>query len=89
MHEIKPVEGMVLVFDAAVHVHATAGAGITLDRGIGVDDLELLGVGGDAELVASDDRHLGEHRALRLPALGAAAYVIVGNIALEAHGHGR
>jgi hypothetical protein len=50
MHEIEAVERMRLVLDAAVHMHAAAGAGMTLDGRVGVDDLQLLRMGGDLDL---------------------------------------
>jgi hypothetical protein len=42
MDEVEPVERVTLVLDAAVHVHAAAGAGIALNRRVAVDDLQLL-----------------------------------------------
>jgi len=52
VHEVESVERMVAVLDAAVHVHAAAGAGVALNRGFRVDDLELLRILGDFEFVA-------------------------------------
>src|SRR5438105_6401083 len=40
--------------DPTVHVYAAAGARISLDRRLLIDDLELVRIGADAELVASD-----------------------------------
>ena len=81
MDEVKTVQRMRLVLDAAVHVHATDTAGMPLDGSGRVDDLELLPVGSDAEIVACDDPDDREHRALGLPALGAAAGMIEGDVA--------
>ena len=39
-----------------------------------------------ADVVAADDRDHGELRARRLPALGAAAGVVVGDVALDGDG---
>src|SRR5215469_16751812 len=89
MHEIKAVERVILVLDAPVEVRATAGAGMALNRRLLVDDLQLVAVGGYGELVATDHRDHREQRPLRLPALGTAAHVIEGRVALESHGHGR
>ena len=51
-----------------------------------LDHRQLLGMLGDPELVARHHRHHGEQRALGLPALGAAAGVIVRDIALDGDG---
>jgi hypothetical protein len=66
-----------LVFYAAVHVNAAPGAGVALDRRRLVDDLKLVSVRDNLDLVTADDGDLAEDRALGLPALGAAADVIV------------
>ena len=58
MDKVESIKRMLGVLDAAVHVHAALAAGVTLDGGIGVDDLELVGVPGDLQLVA---RHHGDH----------------------------
>src|SRR5678815_1989596 len=68
---------MTLVLDAAVHVHAAAGARIPLDHRVGVDDLQLLLSRRDLDLVAPDDGDLRKQRAGGLPALGTAADVVV------------
>jgi hypothetical protein len=57
--EIEPIERMLRVLDAAVHMRTTTGAGVSLNGGIGVPDLELVGVLGDTEFVA---RHNGDLR---------------------------
>src|SRR5579863_947873 len=80
---------MVLVLDAAVHMGATGTAGITLDGRLLVDDLQLVAIRADAQLIAADDGYDREQRALGLPALGAAAHVIEGGVALERYGHRR
>src|SRR5215469_11676863 len=81
MHEVEPVERVILVLDPAVHVHAAARAGVALDRGVGVDDLQLLRARGHGDLVARQHRHQREERPLRLPALAAAADVAVCDVA--------
>jgi hypothetical protein len=58
MHEVQAVERMRLVLDATEHVHAAADAGMALDCRIGIDDLQLLFVGGDLDFVARDDGDL-------------------------------
>src|SRR5687768_17984400 len=66
-------------------MHAAAGAGVALDRRLLVDDLQLVGVRGHAQVVPADDTDQREGRALRLPALGAAADVVEGDVALDLH----
>src|SRR5215211_338257 len=75
---------MPLVLDASVHVRAAAPAGVSLDRRRGIDDLQLVAVLEHRHVFA---RHNGNHREGRpvgFPAFGAAAGVIVGDIALDA-----
>src|ERR1700760_4639722 len=76
MDKIEPVERMLCVLDATIHVHPAIFAGVPLDGGIGIHDLELVGTLGNTELVARHNRDLREQRALGLPALGTSAYVI-------------
>ena len=83
--EVEAVERMVLVLDAAVHVHAAAVAGMALDRRAWrrrPSACAPLAV--TLELVARHDRDHREQRAGRLPALGAAAGVVEGDVALDA-----
>src|SRR5688572_7998146 len=75
------------VLDASVHVDTAAAAGMALDGGAGVDDVELLPVGRDAQVVPGDHGHDGEQRTGGLPALGAAAGMVVRDVALDADGH--
>lgn len=82
VNKVEAVEG-VFLFDAAVHVDTAVGAGVTLDDGGGVDDLELGGVGLDGDIVARNDTDDGEKGAGGLPALGAATGVVVGDVALQ------
>src|SRR6516162_7905853 len=84
MHEVQAVERMALVLDAPIHVRAAALAGVALDHGSRIDDRQLLAVFEDRKVVAGNDSDHREHRSLRLPALGAAAGMIVGDIALDA-----
>src|ERR1700730_11737035 len=76
------------VLDAAVHVHATLAASMTLDAGIGVDDFEFVGIFGDLQLVAWHHGDLREQRVRRFPAFGASAYVVVGGLRGDAHLYG-
>src|SRR5690554_338811 len=80
MDEVQAVEGVAGILDAAEHVDAALLAGVTLDGGRRVDDLQLLLVGRDAEAVAGDHGDHGEEGAVRLPALGTAAHVVVGTL---------
>src|SRR5215831_1112842 len=75
MDKIEPVERMLCVLDAAIHVHPAIFAGVTLDGRIGIHDLELVGVLGNTQLVARHNRDLREHCARGLPAFGASATV--------------
>src|SRR5947209_6997757 len=79
---------MLGVLDATVHVHAALAASVTLDGGIGIDDLELVRIFRDSKLVASHHRDLREHRAGRFPAFGASAYVIEGGLRGDGHLYG-
>src|ERR1035437_7831696 len=84
MDEIEAVERMRLVLDAAVHMRAANLAGVPLDCRRGIDDVKLVAVFEHLHIVPRDD---GEHRkdcALGFPAFGAAAGVVVGDIALDA-----
>ncbi len=85
MDEVEPVEWMLGVLDAAVHVRAAAGAGMPLYGGVGIHDLELVAVLADLHLVARGDRNLREQRPRGLPALGASAHVVEGGLAGDRH----
>ena len=85
MHEVEAIERVRLVFDPAEHVHTATGAGMALDRRIGIDDLQLLLVRGDLELVAGNHGNLGEQGAFRLPALAATAGVVVRGLGADRH----
>src|SRR5437870_12674842 len=54
-----------------------------LDRRLGIGDRQLVAVRLDAEVVARYDGDLREQRPFRLPALGAAAHVIVRALPLD------
>src|SRR5690349_17159591 len=84
MNEIETVEWVPLVFDAPVHVSAANLAGVPLNDGGGIDDLELVAVFENGDVFA---RHDGNHREggpLRLPAFGAAASMIVSDVTFDA-----
>src|ERR1700722_18686664 len=84
MNEVEAVERVALVFDAAIHVCAAHLAGVPLDGLRGVDDVKLVAVLQHGDILAryhGDDR---ENSALRFPALGAAAGVIVRDAPLDA-----
>ena len=87
MDEIEPVERMSLVLDAPVHVHAAVLAGMALDGRLGIDDRQLVGVRDDLQPLARHDCHLREKGALRLPALGAAAHMVVRGLPRDLHFH--
>src|SRR6516165_5816974 len=85
MDEVEPVERMLVVLDAAVHVHAAIPAGVPLNGGGGIYDLELVGILGHTELVARHNGDLREQCARGLPAFGASTDVIIGALGRNAH----
>src|ERR1700733_4461523 len=84
MDEVQTVERMVLVLDAAVHMRAADLAGVPLDGLRGIDDVKLVAILQHGDVVAWNHRNHREDRAVGFPALGAAAGVVVGDIALDA-----
>src|SRR2546425_9479498 len=76
---------MLRVLDAAVHVHAAIPAGVPLNGGVGIHDLELVGVLGNTELVARHNGDLREQCARGLPAFGASTDVIIGALGRNAY----
>src|SRR5215471_7576309 len=76
---------MLVVLDAAIHVHAAIPAGVPLNGGVGIYDLELVGILGHTELVARHNGDLREHCARGLPAFGASTDVIIGALGHNAH----
>src|SRR5216683_2749041 len=84
MDEVEPVERVRLVLDAAVHMRAADLAGMPLDRRRRVDDVQLVAVLEHGHAVAWHDGDHREGRPFGLPAFGAAAGVVVGDIALDA-----
>ena len=85
MDEIEPVERMLCVLDAAVHVHAAIPTGVPLNGGIGIHDFEPVGILGNTELVARHNGDLREQCARGLPAFGASTDVIIGALGRNAH----
>src|SRR6476620_2372822 len=83
MDEVEAVERVSLVLDAAVHVRAAGLAGVPLDSLRGIDDVKLIAIFQNGHVIARNYRHDRESRTGRFPALGAAAGVIVGDIALD------
>lgn len=80
MYEIQALEWVVLL-DASVHVHAAVLAGVALDHGGLIDDFEFVFARRDFKLLDGYNADDGEEGVFRLPAFGAAARVVVGNIA--------
>src|SRR6185295_10411098 len=81
MDEVEAVERMRLVLDAAVHMGTAHLAGVALDGRRGIYDLQLVAVFRHFHVVA---RHNGDHRkscALWLPAFGAAAGMVMSDVA--------
>src|SRR6202012_707635 len=84
MDEVEAVERMPLIFDPAVHMRAADLAGMTLDRRRCVDDLQLVTVFENRHVVARNHRDNRKGCPFRLPAFGAAAGVIIGDVPLDA-----
>src|SRR5215468_6676097 len=80
MYEIEPIERMRLVLDAPKHMDAASGASVALNCCRRVDNLKLIAVSRNADLVARNDGDNGELRTGGLPALRAAAGVIMGRL---------
>ena len=80
MDEVEAVERMLGVLDPPVHVDAAALAGIALDGGARIDDGEFVAVLRHRQVGARHHGDDGEDRAGRLPALGAAAGMVVGDL---------
>src|SRR6266851_2702066 len=81
--EVQAVEWMARVLDAAVHVRAAALAGVALDHRGRIGDLELVAVFEHGHVLPWHDGDDGEGGTLGLPAFGAAAGVVMGDIALD------
>src|SRR5882672_2271092 len=75
---------MSLVLNPAVHMRATRLAGVSLDSRGRVDNLQLVAVFEHRDIFAWHNGDHREGRTGRLPAFGAAAGVVVGDIALDA-----
>jgi hypothetical protein len=80
VYKVQPFERMV-GHDAAKEMDAAVFACVALDGGGGVDNVQFVGVGGDGELVGGDYANDREEGAGRFPALGAAAGVVVCDVA--------
>lgn len=80
MNEIQALERVILL-DAAEEVDAAGLAGVALDGGAGVEDVQFLRVGSHFDVVDGHDGDDGEERAFGLPALRAAAGVVVEDVA--------
>lgn len=85
MNKIKPVERVVLILDPPEHVHAAAGAGMALDRGIRIDHLQLVGILDHVDRIARHHRDDREFRARRLPAFGTAARMVMRRLRTHLH----
>jgi hypothetical protein len=64
-------------------MHATRFAGMALNDSVGIDDRQLVSVGGNTEFVARYNGDLREKRARRFPTFSAAADVIVRALARD------
>ena len=88
MDEVQPEEGMAAVLDAAIHMNAAALAGMPLNGGGGIHDRKFVRVRRDADIIARHHRDLREQGAFGLPALRAAAGMIVSDLPLDRHLNG-
>src|ERR1700686_1241174 len=84
MNEVQTVERMPLVLDAAEHMRPASLAGMPLYRRRCIDHLKLVAVFKNADVFARHDCDHGENGPFRLPAFGAAAGMVVGDVALDA-----
>src|SRR5262249_992692 len=84
MDEVKTIERVTLVLDAAVHVGTACLASVALDHCGGIDDLQLVAILEHRHVLTGHHRDDRECCASRLPALGAAAGMVVGDVALDA-----
>jgi hypothetical protein len=83
--EIEPVERVLRILDAAVHVDAAYGAGVPLDRCIAIHDFKPFGVLADTELIARHNGDLRKQGTCGLPTFGASAHVIMSALRRDAH----
>jgi len=84
MYEVEPIERVRLVLDPSVHMRSADATSMPLDCRGWIDHLELIAIFENSDVVARHHRDYGKDRPVRLPAFGAAAGVIVGDIALDA-----
>jgi hypothetical protein len=87
MDEGKSLERMI-AFDGSVHMDATLFAGMALDESRRIDDSELVAIFENFDAIGGRNRHNREHRPVRLPAFGAPASVVVGDVAVDLDLHG-
>lgn len=80
--KIESVESMRL-FNPAEHMNPAINTSMALDDCGGIDDGKLRLVCLDAQVVTRNDTDNGEERSGGLPAFGAAAGMVVGDVALE------
>src|ERR1700722_9819887 len=74
---------MAFVLDPPEHMGAADLAGVPLDSLRGIDDVKFVAVLQNGHVISRNHRHHREDHAVRLPALGAAAGVIVRDVALD------
>src|SRR6202140_3855588 len=84
MDEVQAIERMRLVLDPAVHMRTANPASVPLDRRRCVDDVKLVAVLKNCHVVPWYNGDHRKGRAVGLPTFGAAAGVIVGDVALDA-----
>ena len=80
VHEIQPVKRVTIIFDTAKHMHAAVPAGMALNGGIRIYHMQLVAIGGYADIVLA--YHCNERKpgTGRFPAFAAAANVIMGSL---------
>src|ERR1700690_3340392 len=87
MNEVQSVERMSFVLDPAEHVGAANLAGMPLDRRRCIDHVKFVSVFENRDVLARYDRDHRKDGPVRLPAFGAAAGVVVGDVTLDTDLH--
>jgi hypothetical protein len=88
MNEVQSIEGMFRIFDAAVHMNAAAAAGMALNCGRGIDNLQLIAIRRHLNLIPRDHGDNREKISRRLPALRTTAGMIMGRLRAYRHRDG-
>jgi hypothetical protein len=74
---------MLLVFDPSDHVYAAALAGMALDDGVFINDLQFFTPGAYLDFYPRHDGNLRKESTFGFPAFGTTAYMIVCRLAAD------